>query len=346
MSAREQIQKQDMDTHPTSPPLQRRMFILGGATASAALALAPGAAWAQAYPQRPVKILLGYAPGGTADFFARVVAQRLGGNLPQPFVVENKPGASGNIAAAQVAKAPADGYTLLYGNTAEMAVNRFFMQASGFQPERDFLPVAAINDVPLVLVVAGHSPYRSFADLVAAGRRPSANFSFASAGSGSPGHCAGVELSRRTGMATTHIAYKGASPAVVDVMAGHVTYYFAGLTSVTQHVASGALRVLAISSHQRSSLIKDVPTVREMTGEEFSFTLWGGLFAPTRTAAAVVQLLNQQVNQILQAPSVVAQFAREGSEVRPATPEAFGEFVRKESSRYQQLIAATGIKAE
>jgi tripartite-type tricarboxylate transporter receptor subunit TctC len=328
-------------------PVERRK-ILKTASALALSGLVPFAARAQAFPDKPVKIMLGYAAGGTADYFVRIVAQHLGTEFRQPFsfIVENKPGASGNIAATQVARSPADGYTLLFGNTAEMAVNRHLMANTGFDVEKDFKPVAAVNDVPLVLVVSTASPIKTLADLIAAAKKPDTNVSFASAGRGSPGHLAGEALAQQAGMNITHVPYKGASPALVDVIAGHVTFYFSGLTAVSQYVKAGSVRILAITSQKRSRFAKEVPTVSELMKTDFNFTLWGGFFAPSKTPAAIVQVLNARVNKVLAIPEVVAQMAREGSEVTQGTPDAFGAFVKKESERYQKVVKALGYKPE
>jgi tripartite-type tricarboxylate transporter receptor subunit TctC len=237
--------------HDQSTRLSRRHF---GATAIALSAGAmPGlttSAFAQAagYPDKPVRILLGYAPGGSADVMARLVAEYLTASMKQPFIVDNRPGASGNIAVQAVARAPADGYTLLFGNPAEMVINKMLMKDLGFDPDTDFVPVAQVFDTPLGLVVPAKSPYKSLADLVAAARREPKKVTFASAGGGSPGHLAGEALALKGNAPMTHVPYKGAAPALVDVIGGHVDCYFSGLTAVVGHIRSGAVRLLATSS--------------------------------------------------------------------------------------------------
>ncbi|CAN5447448.1 tripartite tricarboxylate transporter substrate binding protein [soil metagenome] len=321
---------------------RRRLMV--STAALAATAAMPRLARADAYPDRPVKILLGYAAGGTADTMARIVAEQVGRTRSKTLVVDNRPGASGNIAAAQVARATPDGYTILFGNTAEMAVNRYLTENIGFDPDTDLAPVALINDVPLLLVVSAATPYQSFDDLMQAARKPGANLSFASAGSGSPGHLAGETMAKRGNVTMTHVPYKGAAPALTDVIAGHVSCYFSGFTAVSQYVRAGTVRVLAISSQKRSKFAPDVPSVGEILDTEFNFTLWGGLFAPAKTPTAIVRTLNDYVNQALATPDIVASMAREGSEARPISPAAFGDFVRQESARYGKVIKAIDYK--
>lgn len=313
----------------------------------AVVAAAPNISFAQTYPDKPTKILLGYSAGGTADFMLRLVAQQMAIEYGQPFVVENKPGASGNIAATQIARSPADGYSLLFGNTAEIAVNKFFMQNTGFDVDKDFAPVALVYDVPLALVVSASSPYKTLEDLMDAAKKPGSNLSFASAGRGSPGHLAGEELAKRMGgTGITHVPYKGAAPALVDIIAGHVTYYFSGVTAISQFVKSGSVRVLALSSQKRSRFTKETPTVAELLKIDFSFTLWGGFFAPAKTPPAVVQSLNARINKIVSQPDVLAKMEREGSESNPISPDNFAAFVKRETARYQQAVASLGVKPE
>lgn len=325
-----------------------RRSILKYASGTVVAAALPSFAFAQSYPEKSSKILLGYSAGGTADTMLRLVAQQLTIEFGQPFIVENKPGASGNIAATQVARSPADGYSLLLGNTAEMAVNSSFMKNTGFDVEKDFAPVALVYDVPLALVVSAASPFKTLDDLIAAAKKPNSNITFASAGQGSPGHLAGEELARSMNASTsiTHVPYKGAAPALVDVIAGHVTYYFSGVTAITQFVKSGQVRVLALSSQKRSRFMKDVPTIAELTGADFSFTLWGGVFAPAKTDRLIIEALNKKIGTAMAQPNIKAAMEREGSDANPMSPDEFSAFVKSESERYRLLVENLGIKPE
>ena len=285
-----------------------------------------------------MRVLLGYSAGGTADTMLRLVGDKLSTATGQPFIVENKPGASGNIAARQAAAAQADGYTLLFGNTAEIAVNKYIMKNVGFDAAADLMAVAKIYDVPLILVVSSKKPYQNLGDLIAAARKPDSNITFASAGTGSPGHLAGEMLGKQSKVQMTHVPYKGAAPALIDVLAGRVDCYFSGITAVNQHLKAGTARALAVSSQKRSRFAPDLPTVSELINADFDFTLWGGLFAPTGTPANVIAILSEQVNRVLSLPEVRARIENEGSEATPGSPEQFSAFVKKQSSIYGQVV--------
>jgi tripartite-type tricarboxylate transporter receptor subunit TctC len=326
--------------HITSPARRRLVAQIAGLGAASLLP----AAWAQSgpYPNRVVKILLGYAPGGSADIMARLISEYLSNSLKQSFVVENRPGASGNIAVQTVARAPADGYTLLFGNPAEMVVNKILTKDLGFDPDADFVPVVQVFNIPLGLVVPAKSPYKNLGELVEDARRQPKKVTFASAGGGSPGHLAGEALALKTKAPMTHVPYKGAAPALVDVIGGHVDCYFSGLTPIAQHIKSGAVRLLALSSAQRSSLFPDTPTVAETLVPGFDFTLWGGLFAVTKTPPEIVRLLNAEANQAYARPDFQARIQREQSDVIRNTPEQFGAYIRSQSEKYRQIIKDIG----
>jgi tripartite-type tricarboxylate transporter receptor subunit TctC len=294
------------------------------------------------YPNKPVRILLGYPPGGSADVMARLIADNLRQGLRQSFIVDNRPGASGNIAAQQTVHAPADGYTLLFGNPAEMVINKLIMKDMGFDPDTDFVPVVRVFNIPLALVVPAKSPYKNLADLIAEARRNPRKITFASAGSGSPGHLAGEALALKGKAPMTHVPYKGAGPALTDVMGGHVDCYFAGLTAVVPHLKAGAIRVLALSSVNRSRLMPDIPTVAETLIPGFDFTLWGGLFASAKTPPDIVALLNREANQAYSRPEVQARMSSEQSEAVPNTPAQFDAFVKREAEKYRQIIKDIG----
>ena len=258
--------------------LNRRKFVTSACALSAASWLSgygPTAlAQSNNYPNKVVRIMLGYAPGGSADVMARLIAEYLSNSMKQSFIVENRPGASGNIAVQQVARAPADGYTLLFGNPAEMVINKIIMKDLAFDPDADFVPVVQVFNIPLGLVVPAKSPYITFNDLVEDARRNPKKLTFASAGGGSPGHLAGEALALKGKAPMTHVPYKGAAPALIDLIGGHVDCYFPGLTAVAQHIKSGAVRLLALSSANRSNLFPDTPTVSELLLPGFDFTLF------------------------------------------------------------------------
>ena len=303
-----------------------------------------GGAFAQSFPAKPVRIVLGYSTGGTADNLGRLLAERLTTRLGQSVLIENRPGASGNIAAQLVAKSPADGYTLLFGNTAEMAINKHMMKDMGFNPDADFAPIALIHNVPLGLIVSAKSPYASLKDLIDAARREPGKLSFANSGNGSPAHLANEMLMAKSGVKMEQIPYKGAAPAMVDLIGGRVDAYFLGIPAVMPHVKGGNVRMIAVSSSKRASAAPDVPTVAELAVPGFDFTLWGGILAPAATPKEVIAKLNAEILQVLTQPEIRARMAREGSDVVETTPDTFAAFVSNESRKYGDLLREIGYR--
>lgn len=290
------------------------------------------------YPSRTVRILVGYSPGGTVDAMARLIAYNLREPLRQSVIVENHPGASGNIAAQAVGRAPADGHTLLFGNPAEMVINKFMMKDMSFDPDADFAPVVLVFNVPNVLVVPANSPYKTLVELLDDARKNPGKVTYASAGSGTPGHLAGETLALRAKAPMVHVPYKGGIPALTDVTAGHVNFYFAGLSAAIPHWKAGKIRMLAMASTSRATIAPEVPTVAEVAVPGFNFPIWGGLFVPSGTPRDVVALLSREVNQIYLRPDVQARMVSEQSEIQQNSPEQFGAFVKAESEKYRQVL--------
>ena len=277
---------------------------------------------------------------------ARLIAENLREGLKETFIVENRAGASGNIAAQAAARAAPDGYTLLFGNPAEIVINKLSMKDMGFDPDTDFVPVVRVFNIPLALVVPAKSPYQSLADLIADAKRNPGKINFASAGSGSPGHLAGETLAYRTKTKMTHVPYKGAGPALTDVIGGHVDFYFAGLTAVVPHVKAGTIRVLALSSAMRSQLLPDIPTVAELVIPGFDFTLWGGLFAHAKTPPEIIALLNREANEAYRRAEVKARLNAEWSEAVENTPAQFATFVKSEVAKYTVVVKEVGYTGQ
>jgi tripartite-type tricarboxylate transporter receptor subunit TctC len=320
--------------------------------AIAAAALAAGLigtlpASAQPFPSRTISLVVGYAPGGTGDFVARLLSVRLAAVLGQSVVVENRAGASGAIAAQSVASALPDGHTLLVGQTPEIAINPHWLKGLNFDVEKDLRPIALTGVVPLVLVVPAKAPYGTLSGMVAAARGAPTGLSFASAGTGTPGHFAGEVLRLKTGSNMTHVPYKGAGPALNDLLGGHVDFYFAGFPAAAPHVKAGALKQLAMSSARRSAVAPETPTVAEATGiKDFDFTLWVGIFAPRATPPAVVARLNGAINDILAQPDFKEKMQEAGADAIPMSVDEFTTFMRAESDKYLGIIRETGIKPE
>ena len=308
--------------------------------------LLPATAFAQTFPSKPVRVLLGYTPGGTADIVARLLAEKLATALGQPLVVENRPGASGNIAAQLAAKSTPDGHTVLLGATAEMAINRHVMKDMGFNPETDFVPVALGFHVPLALLVPARSPYVSLKDLLDAARREPGKLAFANSGNGTPGHLAGEMLTVKEKVTMTQVPYKGGAPALTDLIGGRVDAYFLSVPGSMPHVRSGTVRVLAVSTTRRSSIAPDAPTIAELGIAGFDFSLWGGFFVPAGTVPETVARLNRELVQALSQPDLQARLAREGSDFIRTTPEEFGRFVQTESRKYAEIVKQINYKPE
>jgi len=314
------------------------------ALAAALTALALPAA-AQNYPSGPVHMIVGYAAGGTGDVVARIVSAKLSVALNQSVIVENRAGASGAIAAHSVVTAAPDGLTLLAGQTAEMAINQHWVKGITYDPDKDLQAVALMAVVPLALTVPAKAPYSTMPEFLAA--LPGHKMTFASAGTGTPGHFAGEFLKAKTKADLTHVPYKGAGPALNDLLGSHVDLYFPGMPAVMPHVKSGSLKVLAVSSAKRSAIAPDVPTIAETTGmKDFDFTLWVGVFAPKATPPALVAKLNTEINKVLNDPDTRQKLVEAGAEVEPMSVAQVRAFVDGESAKYQRIIKETGVTAE
>jgi tripartite-type tricarboxylate transporter receptor subunit TctC len=293
-----------------------------------------------------VHLIVAYAPGGTGDGVARVIADKLSAALGQSVVVENRAGASGAIGATSVVNAAPDGHTLLVGQTGEIVVNQYWMKGLTYDP-KNLMPVALATVVPLALTVPGKTPYASMADMFKAMQTSGKQFSFASAGTGTPGHFAGEYLSAKMPGKLVHVPYKGAGPALNDIIGGHVDMYFPGFPPVMPMMKAGTVKVLAVSSSQRSEAAPDIPTVAEATGfADFDFTLWQGFFAPRGTPADVIAKLNGEINKILRDPEVRQKLVDAGANVMPQSTEQFAAFVQAESQKYERIIRETGVKPE
>ncbi len=319
----------------------RRMSVAALAVLSIALP-----ALAQPYPSKPVHLIVAYAPGGTGDVVARVIADKLATALGQSVVVENRAGASGALGATAVVNAAPDGHTLLVGQTGEIVVNQYWMKGLSYDP-KNLMPVALATVVPLALTVPGKTPYATMAEMFKAMQSSGKQFSFASAGTGTPGHFAGEYLSAKMPGKLVHVPYKGAGPALNDIIGGHVDMYFPGFPPVMPMMKAGTVKVLAVSSAQRSEAAPEIPTVAEATGfADFDFTLWQGFFAPRGTPAEVIARLNGEINKILRDPEVRRKLVDAGANVMPQSTEQFAAFVQAENEKYQRIIRETGVKPD
>ncbi len=311
----------------------------------AALAmLAAPLAIAQAYPAKPVRIIVAFTAGGTSDIMARTLAQRLSERYKQPFVVENKPGAGGNIGTEVVVRAPADGYTLIVNSVGPMAVNPTLYGNLPYDPAVDLVPIARISDVPNVLVVHPSIGVKALEQLVALGKSSKDGLNYASTGIGTSSHLASFMLASRAGFGATHIPYKGAE-ALKDLLAGRIQFMFATIPSVISHIKAGTLVAVAVSSANRSRSMPDVPTVAESGFPGFEAGSWFGLFAPKGTPRAVIVELNKATNEFIAERSTQARMLEEGADPVGGTPEQLGEFVRRETDKWRVVVRESGAAA-
>src|SRR5271154_6115966 len=310
------------------------------------LALAALPAWPDDYPSRPIRLIVSFPPGGTGDIIGRIVANQLSIELGQSFAVENRSGAGGTIGARDVANAAPDGYTLTVGQTPEIVVNPYFMKDVGYDPQKDLQPIALLGVVPLALVVPPNSPFSTVAQWVAA-LRANQSLTFASAGIGTTGHLAGELLKLKLDSKIIHVPYKGAGPALNDVAGGQVDFYFPGYPGAVPLVQGGRVKMLAVSTAQRSPLAPDVPTVAEATGlADFDFTLWAGIFAPRALPTNIATRLNAAINKVIAEPDIKAKLQQTGAAVSPLSINQFTIFVRGEIDRYQGIIKGADLKPE
>src|SRR2546428_638508 len=281
---------------------------------SLALALFAGAAVAQAYPAKPIRLIVPFPPGGGTDIAARTIANKLSDNVKWTFVVENKPGAGGNLGVEQAVKSPADGYTLVIGQTSNLAINPTLYAKLPYDSLKDLSPVALIVSAPVVLVVAANSRYASLGDLLAAAKADPGGVTFASPGNGTVSHLAGELLQRAAGVKLTHVPYKGASQALTDTLGGQVQSFMSSVPSALSQIKGRRLRALAVTSAKRAPELPEVPTIAESGYRGFDASTWYGLLAPALTPASIIARLNAEVNRALKTPEVRERLASEGGQ--------------------------------
>lgn len=309
-----------------------------------AMALAPwAAAQAQAtYPAKPITMIVPFPPGGPTDLVARVLAQKLGEQMGQPVVVDNRGGANGNIGAVAAAKAAADGYTLLY-NTSSITLSPALYKSLSYDVMRDLAPVALTAVVPLALVVNPGVPANTVAEFVAYAKAQGGKLSYGSAGNGNVTHLAAYQFVKAQGIEATHVPYKGSAPADVDLVAGNIQFMTDTINSVIPFVKDKRLKLLAVTTARRMSLFPDVPTLAETVMPGFDAGAWQGLMVPAGTPPAVVQRLNAEVNKALRSADVRDKLAVQGAEPLGSSSEEYGNYLRKELGRWSTVVKATGI---
>ena len=316
-------------------------------TLAACLLLAAGAAaYAQGYPARAIRLIVAFPPGGTSDVVARALAQKLNESFSQPVLVENRPGAGGNLGAELVAKAPADGYTLLVCTPAELAINASLYSKMPYDPVRDFTPVTLATSAPLILVAHPALPVKTVRELIALAKSRPRELNFGSAGSGSSPHMALELLREMAGIQINHIPYKGTAPAITDLLGGHIQAFFSGMPPALPQVRAGRLRALAVTTAKRSSLMPDLPTMIEAGLRGFVIDNWQGVVLPANTPRDIVARLNAEIVKILALPDIRQRLSEQGAEPAGTTPEQFAAYIKSEIGKYADIIRKSGAKVE
>jgi tripartite-type tricarboxylate transporter receptor subunit TctC len=311
---------------------------LTGAVLLTALATS---AFAQGYPTKPAKVIVPYPPGGPTDIVARVVSQKLSEQMGQQFIVENRPGAGGNIGAEAVAKSPADGYTLLVATTAH-AINPALFKSLGYNLVKDFAPVSQLTSGPLVIVANPSLPVKNVKELIALAKAKPGTLNYASSGNGQSTHLSAELFGAMAGVKMNHIPYKGSAPALTDVMGGQASLMFDTMLSAMPQVKNGKLKAIAVTSAARSPAAPDVPTVAESGLPGYEAIAWNGLLAPAGTPAEVVNKLNAELKKALDAPDVKDRFSAQGFGAAWNTREAFAKFMQAELDKWAKVVKVSG----
>ena len=315
-------------------------------TALLALAAVATDAAAQAYPNKPIRLIVPYAVGGASDLMARAIAQKLGAGLGVQVIADNRGGAGGNIAAEMAAKAPPDGYTLFFGATGQLVINPALYAKLNFDPMKDFAPIGLVGQLPLFLTVPATSPVKSVAELVADVRAKPDRFNYGSSGIGGTTHLAMEMLKAHTGMSITHVPYKGTAAAVNDMLGGSLQVLFDAWATTGPHVQAGKLRFLAVSSAARSSFEPKVPTVAESGYPGFDLGVWYALLAPAGTPADVIARLSAETAKVTAQPELKQTFGTMGMEPMTSSAEQLGTFMRSEAVKWAKVVRDSGAKAE
>lgn len=303
-------------------------------------------ALAQSYPAKPIRILIGQAPGSATDVVARVVGNRLSESLGQPIVVEARPGAGGVVGTEAAARSAPDGYTLFMGNNSTHGSNPALYAKLPYDAVSDFAPIAFVASVAYVLVVAPSLPVNSVQELIALAKSRPGKLNYASAGNGSTHHFCGELLKSTAGIDMTHVPYKGSGPAIAGLLGGDVSLMFANVADIGSQIKGGKVKPLAVTTAKRAAMLPDVPTMAEAGLPDFEIQSWFGLLAPAGTPAPIVARLNAETVKVLARADVKATLAAQGLEVNPGAPEQFGAYIKSEIARFAKIGKAAGIKAE
>jgi tripartite-type tricarboxylate transporter receptor subunit TctC len=311
-----------------------------------ALLLASGAASAQAFPSRPIKLIVPFPAGGGTDIIAREVANKVSTTQGWTIVVENKPGSGGNLGVDAAAKAPPDGYTLVLGQTSNLAINPTLYAKLPYNPEKDLTPVGLVASAPLVLVVAANSPYKTLADVVAAAKAKPQALNYASSGSGTVAHLATEQFQKIAGVQFTHVPYKGAAQGATDLVGGQIEMYMSSVPTLIGHIRNGKMRALAVTSLKRTDDLPDVPTMAEAGYKGFEAVTWFGVAGPAGMPKDAVGKLNAAFNKAVESPDVQKKLSGQGADVLYGTPEKFGALISSDIARWSPIVKASGAKVD
>ena len=304
------------------------------------------AAQAPAYPDKPVRFVVPFTPGGSADIFARAIGQKLGEAWGEQVVIDNRGGSAGIIGSEVVAKAPADGHTLMLGITANIAINPGLFPKLAYDPVRDFAPVTLIAAAPYAMLVTPSLPARTVQEFIALAKARPGQLNYASTGSGSAGHLTAALFASMAGVELTHVPYKNIGSILVDMFAGRIEMMFVGLVSAQPHIKAQKLRAIGITGARRSPLMPELPTVAESGVRGFEVTGWYGVFVPARTPPAIVAKLNVEIVRIMKLPDVRERFAAEGAELVGNTPAQFAAFIAAEIAKWSRVIKLSGARPD
>ncbi len=301
---------------------------------------------ADTWPSKPIRMVVPFPAGGGTDIVAREVSQKITNTAKWNFVVDNKPGSGGNLGIDTAAKAPADGYTFVVGQTSNLAINPTLYSKLPYNPLSDLTPIGLIGEAPLVLVVASHSPYRSLAEVVKAAKAQPQFLNFGSPGNGTVAHLAAELFQRTAGIELTHVPYKGAAQAMTDVIGGQVQLYMSSVPTLIGHIKNGKLRALAVTSLQRVDDLPQVPTVAESGYKGFEAVTWFGALGPAKLPPAVVNGFNTELNKALNSPDLRKKLEDQGLTIKTSTPEQFGQLIRTDIDKWGRVVKASGARAD
>ena len=330
---------------PAHSTINRRQILMGAAAIGLSAGYSVRAA-AQAYPSQNILLVVPFTPGGSTDILARLLGQRLEGALKYPVIVESRPGAGGSVGVGSVARAAADGHTLVMGHIGTFAVNPALYPKLPYDPVKSFEPVSGIANVHNMLVVHPDVPAKTLQELIDYAKQNPGKLNYASGGIGSAAHIAMVALADRAGITMTHVPYRGTAPAVTDLLGGRVQLTFTGAPNLLQHVEAGTMRALAVSGASRLKGAPNVPTVAESGFPGFEASQWYGILVPAGTPKAIVDRLNTEVRTAMAAPEIAERLSLEGAEVWTSTPAEFRDHIAKEMARWGDLVKRIGIKPE